>query len=78
MNYGDRSFRAGPALSGPAQPGLRHRRPPPYYGGWALLHARQPAEALTHFREALRLDPTNEWARDGLIEALKARYWVYR
>jgi tetratricopeptide (TPR) repeat protein len=46
--------------------------------GWALLHAKKPAEALTHFREALRLDPTNEWAREGLVEALKARYWVYR
>src|SRR5262245_34156945 len=46
--------------------------------GWALLHAKKPTEALTHFREALRIDPTNEWARDGLVEALKARYWVYR
>lgn len=46
--------------------------------GWALLHEKRPADALTHFREALRLDPTNEWARDGLVEALKARYWVYR
>lgn len=46
--------------------------------GWALLHAKQPAEALSHFREALRIDPTNTWAREGLIEALKARYWVYR
>jgi tetratricopeptide (TPR) repeat protein len=46
--------------------------------GWALLHAKQPAEALAHFREALRIDPTSAWARDGLIEALKARYWVYR
>lgn len=46
--------------------------------GWALVHAKRPAEALPHFREALRLDPTNEWARSGMIEALKARYWVYR
>lgn len=46
--------------------------------GWALLHAKKPAEALAHFREALRLDPTNEWAREGLVEALKARYWIYR
>ena len=46
--------------------------------GWALLHEKRPADALTHFREALRLDPTNAWARDGLVEALKARYWLYR
>lgn len=46
--------------------------------GWALLHEKQPGEALIHFREALRLDPTDEYARDGLVEALKARYWIYR
>jgi Flp pilus assembly protein TadD len=46
--------------------------------GWAELHAGRPKEALTHFREALRLDPTSEWARQGMIEALKARYWLYR
>jgi tetratricopeptide (TPR) repeat protein len=46
--------------------------------GWAELHAGRPRQALTHFREALRLDPSSEWARDGMIEALKARYWLYR
>lgn len=46
--------------------------------GWAELHAGRPKEALTHFREALRLDPSSDWARHGLIEALKARYWLYR
>lgn len=46
--------------------------------GWALLHEKKPVEALHHFRESLRIDPTNEFAREGLIEALKARYWLYR
>ncbi len=46
--------------------------------GWAELHAGRPKPALVHFREALRLDPTSEWARQGMIEALKARYWLYR
>jgi Flp pilus assembly protein TadD len=46
--------------------------------GWAELHAGRPHAALSHFREALRLDPTSDWARHGMIEALKARYWVYR
>ena len=46
--------------------------------GWALLHAGQPKEALVHFREALRLDPNFEYARQGTIEALKARNPIYR
>lgn len=46
--------------------------------GWAMLHAGRPEEALKHFREALRLDPSSDWARGGMIEALKARYWLYR
>lgn len=45
--------------------------------GWTLLEARKPREAVTHFREALRLEPTNEWARVGIIEALKARNPIY-
>jgi len=45
--------------------------------GWSLLHGGQHARALEHFREALRLDPELEWARQGLVEALKARSAVY-
>jgi len=45
--------------------------------GWALLEARKPQEAMIHFREALRLDPTMEYARVGIIEALKARNPIY-
>ncbi|MEM6314993.1 MAG: tetratricopeptide repeat protein [Planctomycetota bacterium] len=46
--------------------------------GWSLLHQNKPKEALESFREALRLDPDNEWAKEGLVEALKARYVIYR
>ncbi|MGC9396015.1 MAG: tetratricopeptide repeat protein [Anaerolineae bacterium] len=47
--------------------------------GWALLHSGQHEQALQHFREALRLNPQSAWAREGVVEALKARnpiYWV--
>lgn len=45
--------------------------------GWQLLHEGDPKKAAEHFREALRLDPTNEWARQGIVEALKARNFIY-
>ncbi len=46
--------------------------------GWTLLHQGQPHQAIEHFREALRLAPDFEWAREGIVEALKARNIVYR
>jgi tetratricopeptide (TPR) repeat protein len=46
--------------------------------GWARLHAGDHEQALTHFREALRLNPLLDWARAGIVEALKARNPVYR
>jgi tetratricopeptide (TPR) repeat protein len=46
--------------------------------GWTYLHHGDHAKALEHFREALRLDPEMEWARIGIIEALKARHLFYR
>ena len=45
--------------------------------GWTLLEKGEPKKAAEHFRESLRLDPENEWARRGMIEALKARHIVY-
>ncbi len=45
--------------------------------GWTYLEQSDPRKALEHFREALRLDPTNEWARAGIVEALKARNIIY-
>lgn len=46
--------------------------------GWTLLHQGQPRRAAEHFREALRLDPTSDWARSGIVEAMKARSPIYR
>jgi tetratricopeptide (TPR) repeat protein len=46
--------------------------------GWALLHQSKPRESLEHFRESLRIDPTFEYAKAGIVEALKARNPVYR
>lgn len=46
--------------------------------GWTLLHQGDHKKALEHFREALRLDPNLDWARAGIVEALKARHLIYR
>jgi len=46
--------------------------------GWGELQRGNPAGALESFREALRLDPTLETAREGTVEALKARHAIYR
>ncbi len=45
--------------------------------GWHRLESGSGTRALEHFREALRLDPELEWARQGLVEAIKSRYPVY-
>lgn len=47
--------------------------------GWAALQqGRAPDAALAHFHHALQIDPSSEWAREGLLAALKARSPVYR
>jgi tetratricopeptide (TPR) repeat protein len=46
--------------------------------GWTQLERNDPAKAQVHFREALRIDPTLDWARAGMVEALKARNPIYR
>lgn len=46
--------------------------------GWGLLEKGDPKKALHHFREALRADPNFDYAQAGMMEALKARYWLYR
>lgn len=76
VNLGDRAAAAatmGEALA---------RRPDNAYThanqGWAMLHAGNHQQALDHFREALRLDPELEFARAGIVEALKARNILYR
>jgi Tfp pilus assembly protein PilF len=46
--------------------------------GWTALQHGEAQKALEHFRESLRLDPNNDWARTGMAESLKGRYFVYR
>lgn len=46
--------------------------------GWTLLERGDHKKALEHFREALRLDPDQEWAREGIVESMKARNGFYR
>jgi len=46
--------------------------------GWTLLHQNDVKGAMLAFREALRLEPGNEWARSGILEAMKARNPIYR
>ncbi len=46
--------------------------------GWALVERDQYDDALVHFQEALRLDPGNQWAREGLKNAIKGKNVLYR
>lgn len=46
--------------------------------GWSKLEQGQPKQAMTHFREALRLEPEMEWARQGIVQAMKSHYFIYR
>lgn len=46
--------------------------------GWAALAAKDRDKALLHFSEALRLDPELDWAREGMMEALRTKYRFYR
>jgi tetratricopeptide (TPR) repeat protein len=45
--------------------------------GWNYLHQGNSAKAREHFREALRLDPEMDYARHGMVEALKSKNIVY-
>jgi tetratricopeptide (TPR) repeat protein len=46
--------------------------------GWTKLESGQYREALDHFREALRLNPENQHAQEGMKEAMKAKNLPYR
>ncbi len=63
----------GSALSDDPEDALTHANQ-----GWTCLHQGNYKQALVHYREALRLNPEFEWAREGLKESLKARYPFYR
>jgi len=46
--------------------------------GWNYLHKNNPRRAQEFFREALRLEPNMEYARRGMLDALRARNPIYR
>ncbi len=46
--------------------------------GWTLIERDDYDQALVHFKEALRLDPNNQWARSGLKNAIKGKNFLYR
>ena len=46
--------------------------------GLMFLRQGQTTRAYEAFRDALRLDPHNEGAREGLKEALRSKFWPYK
>lgn len=46
--------------------------------GWNELERGDHKKAMNHFTEALKQNPNYSYAQAGMMEALKARYWVYR
>lgn len=46
--------------------------------GWGLLEKRDHKKALEHFKEALKHDPNNDFAKMGMMEAMKAANPLYR
>lgn len=46
--------------------------------GWAALQSGDRVTAETHFREALRIDPDFDNAREGLLTSFRARSPLYR
>lgn len=46
--------------------------------GYSALETGDHGKAKEHFREALRIDPGNEYARQGMLQAIKATNLFYR
>ncbi len=46
--------------------------------GWNQLELGNHKKALEHFKEALKFNPNNPYAQSGMIQALQARYFIYR
>ena len=46
--------------------------------GYSALQRNDHRKAEEHFREALRLDPSFDLAREGLLDSFRARSWFYR
>jgi len=59
-----------------------HRAPQSSYShankGWVSIEKGAYEEAITHFKEALRLNATNAYAKAGLREGIKAKNFLYR
>jgi tetratricopeptide (TPR) repeat protein len=47
------------------------------YQGWTHLHNGEPDDAISSFSESLRLQPMLDWARMGMMTALRDRYWLF-
>jgi tetratricopeptide (TPR) repeat protein len=45
--------------------------------GWGLLEKGEHQKALVHFKKALQINPESDFAKHGMVEALKARYFIY-
>ena len=45
--------------------------------GWSHLERNDTKTALKHFKEALKLDPNSEFARNGMLTAMKAKNKIY-
>lgn len=45
--------------------------------GWSYLEHNDTKKALTHFKEALSLDPNLDYARSGMVTAIKSKNKVY-
>jgi len=59
-----------------------HKAPQSSYAhankGWVSIERGQYEEATIHFKESLRLDATNAYAKAGLRESIKAKNILYR
>lgn len=46
--------------------------------GWVELEQGNHEKAMEHFRQSLKQDPNSRYAKDGMLEAIKAKNFVYR
>jgi len=46
--------------------------------GWVLLEQGNHEKSMHHFRESLKNDPTSRYAKDGMLESIKAKNFIYR
>lgn len=46
--------------------------------GWRELEKRNYQKSLEAFSTALAINPNSQYAKEGLTEALKAKYWFYK